>query len=810
MRRIFLAAVAAFFLTISLSGQAVVGTITDQSNGDELAGVAIQIVGTSSGTLSEADGRFTLALPAFGPHEILVSYLGYRQETIKVSVSPDAPTVAVGIELSTQAFTTEELIVSATRADEKTPVTYVNLDTEDIADNNQGQDLPFVLKWTPSVVVTSDAGAGIGYTGIWIRGSDPTRTNTTINGVPLNDSESQGTFWVNLPDFASSVDEIQVQRGVGTSTNGAGSFGASININTNQLKEEAYGGVTAGIGSFGTQRGNLKFGTGVLKNGFTVDGRLSRIISDGYIDRGSSNMTGYYLSAAKVGEKSVLRLNAFGGHEITYQSWNGIDASLVNDRVLRRTNTAGTERAGLPYENEVDNYRQQHYQLHYDLELNDLLVLDLTGHYTRGLGYFEQYKADEDLADYNITATTPGGETVTNSDLIRRRWLDNDFYGLLYNLRFQTPDAKTSATLGGSYNVYQGDHFGEVIWSRFAGNSEIRDRYYDNDAQKTDINFFGKVQHEVISGLSAYVDLQVRLVDYDFEGINLSGNPVQEAASLSFFNPKAGLYYDFGNGGAAYASFGIARREPNRNDFVDNPLTSRPRPERLANTEIGFRKTSRRAQIGINFYHMHYRDQLVLNGQLNDVGEYIRINVPNSYRLGIELQGGYAFTERLSAAANLTLSRNRVKNYTEFLDDYDENFGWLGQTTIEREDTPLAFSPDVMGGAQIEYQILNSKRQQLAVTLMGKFVGERYLDNSGDENNTLDAYFYSDARLQYSIEPGFMKKINISLQVNNVFDELYSANGWSYRYRFAGEEALDQGLYPQATRNFLLNVGLEF
>lgn len=810
MQRLLATAIAVLFTTISLFAQTAAGTVADRNDGAELAGVAIQIMGTSSGTVTDEDGRFTLSLPGFGTYRLRFSYLGYRREEVVVTVSSNKPTSVIGLDMTTQSFTTEELVVSASRAADNTPVTFVNLDTEEIAKNNLGQDLPFVMKWTPSVVVTSDAGAGIGYTGIWIRGSDPTRTNVTINGVPYNDSESQGTFWVNLPDFASSADEIQIQRGVGTSTNGAGSFGASININTNQLKEESYGNITAGIGSFGARRASLNFGTGKLANGFSVDGRVSKITSDGYIDRASADLTGYSLSAARTGDKSVLRFNVFGGHEVTYQAWNGVDASLIDDRVTRRSNSVGTEKEGEPYDNEVDDYQQTHYQLHYSTELNNQLALTLTGHYTQGAGFFEQYKAGEELADYGISAVTPGGETVEESDLIRRRWLDNDFYGALYSLRYQTPDRRTEATLGGGYNIYEGRHFGEVIWARYAGDSEIRENYYDNDARKTEFNIFGKVQREVADGLTAYVDLQLRRVGYEFLGFDNNLNRLQQTANNTFFNPKAGLHYEITPGAAAYASFGVAQREPNRNDFVDNPLTTRPRPEKLYNTEIGYRRTGSRSNVGINFYHMLYRDQLVLNGQLNDVGEYIRVNVPNSYRIGLELQGGYAITPRLTAAGNLTVSRNRVKNYTEFLDDYDADFNYLGQQTVEREDTPLAFSPDFLAGGQLGYKLINTTKQELEATFLGKFVGRRYLDNSGDESNSIEPYFYGDFRVSYGIDPGFAKKIRLTFQVNNVFDELYSANGWSYRYQLDGAEQLDRGYYPQATRNFLLSLGVDF
>jgi iron complex outermembrane receptor protein len=796
--------------TTSLFTQKLVGTIVGQDAPDGLPGVAVTLVGTTTGTITDPEGRFVLQLPDYGEQEFRVSLLGYRPQTLKVSTTPTNPTGAAYVTLQPGSISLDALTVSATRAGAKTPMTYVNVGAEEIAKNNLGQDMPFILKWTPSVVVTSDAGAGVGYTGIWIRGSDPTRTNVTINSIPFNDSESQGTFWVNLPDFASSAQEIQIQRGVGTSTNGAGAFGATININTNTIREEAYGSIDAGLGSFNTRRGTLRFGTGQLKNGFSVDGRVSKITSDGYIDRASSDLTGYYLSAAKTGKKSVLRFNLFGGHEVTYQAWNGVDGSLIDDPVLRRTNTVGTEKEGEPYDNEVDDYQQTHAQLHYSLDLGSGLALNLSGHYTKGMGFFEQYKADEQLSDYGIIAIAPGNQQILNSDLIRRRWLDNDFYGLVYSLKYASPDAKTDLTLGGGYNRYLGDHFGEVIWARNAGNSEIRDLYYDNDATKNDFNVFTKINREIAPGLNAYVDLQVRRVGYTFLGLDENLNRIDETVDHTFFNPKAGLFYQLSSAAQVYASFGVAQREPNRNDFVDNPVATRPTPEKLYNTEVGYRWTGRRANFGANFYHMLYRDQLVLNGQLNDVGEYMRINVPRSYRLGLELQGGLALSSRLSLAANVTVSRNRVAAYTEFQEDYDADFNFLGQIAVEREDTPLAFSPDLLAGGELSYQLLNSRQHQLTASLLGKYVGRRYLDNSGQEAASIDPYFYGDTRLRYEVNAPNLPTFRISFQVNNVFNDLYSANGWSYRYRYDGAEDLVLGFYPQATRNFLLGLGIDF
>ncbi len=698
-----------------------------------------------------------------------------------------------------------DVIVTATAATATTPVTYTDLEKEEIQERNLGQDAPYLLKWTPSVVVNSDAGTGVGYTGIWIRGSDPTRTNVTINGIPYNDSESQGVFWVNLPDFSSSADQIQIQRGVGTSVNGAGAFGASINFATNQLAEPRKLTVNGSLGSFGTRRGAVQYTSGLLDNGLKIDARYSKTHSDGYVDRARADLDGYYagLTYAPTGKSSVWRFNAFGGHEVTYQSWNGVTREQLAE-FGRTYNSVGTEKEGEPYDNEVDNYRQNHYQLHYNTTLGKATI-GVSGHYTRGLGYFEQYKADQDLTEYSIIA---GAEKI--SDLIRRRWLDNHFYGTVYSLRYRINRA-LDVTLGGSANEYLGDHYGEVIWARNAGSSEIRDRYYDNDASKRDFSNYLRANYTFGSGFNAYADLQLRHVNYQFLGFDNDLDRIDENVSLTFFNPKVGLLYDFRNG-QAYASFGVAQREPNRNDYTENPTATRPTHEELYNGELGIRTTGGNFNYGVNLYYMGYRNQLVLTGQLNDVGQYIRANVPKSFRLGVELQGGYRLADGLALGGNLTLSRNRVGSYTEFVDNYDENFDRLGQDEIEHDDNPLAFSPSVTGALDLEYAILDVSSHKITAALQGKYVGERFVDNSGSEASALDGYYYADLRLAYRLTPenSPLGALRLTLLMRNLTDQLYFSNGWSYRFNFAGVFTTTQGLYPQAGRNFLIGLGLDF
>ncbi|MEO0724609.1 MAG: TonB-dependent receptor [Bacteroidota bacterium] len=794
--------------SFSLTAQSSInGTITDQK-GVPLVGANVYAPEVQLGAVTDENGFFDLGQRASAATRLEVSYVGYRTQVVDLQPGQES---RLALVLEENPVFTGEVVVSATRADDRTPMTFSTVDRELIQQNNVGQDVPFILRWTPSAVVTSDAGTGIGYTGIWIRGSDPTRINVTINGIPVNDAESQGVFWVNLPDFASSAEDIQVQRGVGASTNGSGAFGATINLNTSKVNRDAYASTDMTVGSFGTLKGNLRFGTGLLKNGFTIDGRLSRITSDGYIDRASVDLSSWYLSGAWVGDKSSVRLTAFDGNEVTYQAWNGVDASLVDDPDLRTTNTAGTEKEGEPYDNEVDDYGQTYLQLFFNHEFNRNWNANLAGHWTIGGGFFEQYKAGEDFADYGLTPITIGQETINTTDLIRRRWLDNDYYGGTYGLNYNSDDSRFRATLGGGYHIYQGAHFGEIIWARFASQSEIRDRYYDNDAEKIDFNIFTKFNYALTDRWDAYLDLQLRTVDYTFLGIDNTGNTVDQTADLQFFNPKAGIQYRADNNQRAYASIAVAQREPNRNDFVGSTPENRPRAEKLYNLEAGWEKQWSKATVQANFYYMYYEDQLVLNGQIDDVGALLRTNVDESYRTGIELVAGGEILDNLTLQGNFTLSRNRVVSFTEFVDDYDADFNWIGQQAVKREETDLAFSPNVLGAAELRYDFLPSaEKHDLSLALRGKYVGRRYLDNSSDEANSLDPYFFSDWQLQYTIRPGGLRAIRLNFQVLNWMDELYESNGWSYRYFFDGEPTLLQGLYPQAGRQLMLGIGIDF
>ena len=543
-----------------------------------------------------------------------------------------------------------EVNVNALRAGEKTPVAFTNISKSEIEKGNLGQDLPYIISLTPSLVTTSDAGAGIGYSGFRIRGSDATRINVTINGIALNDSESQGVWWVNMPDFASSVENIQIQRGVGTSTNGGGAFGASVNLTTSVLNKTPYFLTNNTVGSFSTLKNNIKFGTGVLNNKITFDGRLSKISSDGYIDRAASSLQSMYLQGSYFTESSVITALMFTGYERTYQAWNGVPLNYLD---ANRTFNSYT------YKNEVDDYRQSHYQLHYRKNISDVTNFNVALHYTHGEGYYEQKKIDEPFADYGLENIIITNDTISSTDLIRRKWLNNDFSGFTYSLNHKIGDV--NLILGGANNIYSGQHYGNVIWAEH--NADFNHRYYWNKAEKLDHNFYAKANYKYSDATNLYVDLQKRRIDYLFKGLDESGNPALQEVSLTFFNPKFGLFHDLNENQSVYFSFSVANKEPNRKDYVESSLNSRPQHETLYDTEIGYKQIGERLSLAVNLYHMNYKNQLVLTGQINDVGANTRTNIDQSYRKGIEIEATYKLSSKTTWMGNMTLSENKIANF---------------------------------------------------------------------------------------------------------------------------------------------------
>jgi iron complex outermembrane receptor protein len=686
--------------------------------------------------------------------------------------------------------------VRAVIAPPTAPFAKTNLDKKEIARQNLGQDLPFLLNQTPSVVVNSDAGNGVGYTGIRIRGTDATRINVTLNGIPYNDAESQGTFFVDLPDFASSVNRIQIQRGVGTSTNGAGAFGATINFSTNEVNKKAYAEINNSFGSFNTWKNTIKAGTGLLGNHFTIDARASRVSSDGYIDRASTNLRSGYLSVAYLSDKNDLRLNILSGKEKTYQAWNGVSESDL--KTHRTINYAGMEKPGEPYDNETDNYRQDHYQLFFTHRINPNFSFNVAGFLTPGKGYYEEYRADEDYTKYGLTYPVVGGNTITETDLIRQLWLKNYYYGSIFSLQKQS--AKTRLTFGGAITKYDGNHFGEVIWSEQVWNGSKR--WYDLDASKKDFNVYGKWQQDLTDQFQLFADAQYRRVDYDLLGFR--DNPdLFINNTYDFFNPKIGLSYHQNNW-LAYVSYSVAHKEPNRDDF-EAGKDQQPKPETLQDWEAGIERKNNRSFLSANLYYMKYKDQLVLTGQINDVGAYTRTNIPNSYRLGIELQGSSMINKWLKAAANLTLSRNRIKNFTEYIDAYDASYNWTGQNTKFYKESAISFSPDVIGAATVTLIPV----KQLNIDLLSKYAGKQYLDNTENESRKLHPYFTEDVRAIYSFSKSWLKNVDLIFQVNNVFNKKYEPNGYTFSYYVASDLTTENYYYPMAGTNWMFGVNVK-
>lgn len=683
--------------------------------------------------------------------------------------------------------------INAVRASYLSPFTQTTLSARAIEKANLGQDLPFLLNQTPSVVVNADAGNGIGYTGIRIRGSDATRINMTINGIPYNDAESQGLFFVNLPDLASSVNSIQVQRGVGTSSNGAGAFGATMNFMTNELNPEAYAEINNSYGSFNTWKNTVKVGTGLINKHFSLDARLSNITSDGFVDRASTSLQSFYTSAAYTGEKNSLRLNVFSGKEKTYQAWYGIpESKLTTDRTY---NAAGMERPGAPYDNETDNYRQTHYQLFYNQALNPAINLNIALFYTRGLGYYEQYKADDDYANYGLPPFTMGNDTLYSTDLIRQLWLDNHFFGNTFSLQYKKNSSEW--ILGGGLSKYIGNHYGKVIWAE-AG---VPDNYmwYNLDALKTDANLYLKWQQKLANNLVLFADVQGRSVRYDIDGFR--NNPGLIIRNKWFFvNPKAGVSYSKNNW-KAYLSYAIANKEPNRDDF-EAGATQQPVPEQLQDIELGIEKRGASLSWGATLFYMQYRNQLVLTGQINDVGAYTRVNIPRSFRTGIELTASWRPSSWFDLAANLAYSENKVRNFTAFYDDYDDG----GQKTESFEQTDLSFSPRWVCGATLNVH----PARNLDLSLINKYVSRQYLDNTSRKSRSLDPFLVQDLRVSYRILPNFMKEILLIGQVNNLLNVKYEPNGYTFSYYFGGSLQTENYYFPMAGTNAMLALNLKF
>lgn len=686
----------------------------------------------------------------------------------------------------------EPVEVRAIRASENSPFAKSTITGKEIRKTNLGQDLPFLLNQTPSVVINSDAGNGVGYTGIRIRGSDATRINMTINGIPYNDAESQGLYFVDLPDLASSVNDVQIQRGIGTSSNGAGAFGATMNFSTNEVKLDPYAELNNSAGSFNTWKHTVKAGTGLINDHFTVDARLSKISSDGYVDRAATDLHSFYVSGAYLTANTSIRLNVLSGKEKTYQAWNGITADdLKNNRTI---NYSGMEKPGDPYNNETDNYQQDHYQLFLNHRLNDKIEFNTAFFLTQGRGYYENYKAAQSFGDYGLNDVISGSDTITQTDLVRQLWLDNSFYGQILSLQYKQD--KGTLTVGGGWSEYKGKHFGEVTWAQVG--FPVKYRWYNLRANKSDVNVYTKYQRRIAPGLELFGDVQYRNVNYDLGGFR--DNPsLTINNTYNFVNPKAGVTYTLQDM-RYYLSYSYAAKEPNRDDF-EAGLNQQPNPEKMHDIEAGFEKKLSRWTWGANIYYMKYKDQLVPTGKINDVGAYTRINIPDSYRAGIELQANAAMTNWLNVAANVAFSSNKVKNFTAYFDDYDNG----GQKSVDYSSADIAFSPAVVGGASLIFKPFKNGE----ITLISKYVGRQYLDNTSSKERSLDPFYVQDARISYSLMNKLFKATHFIFQVNNVFDKKYVANGYTYSYESGGKLVSDNYYFPMAVVNVMFGVNIE-
>jgi len=685
----------------------------------------------------------------------------------------------------------DDVLVSAVRANAKQPVSFTNMNKKELAERNLGQDIPVLMNYLPSVVTTTDAGNGVGYTGIRVRGSDATRVNITINGIAYNDSESHGTYWVNMPDFVSSVENLQLQRGVGTSTNGAGAFGASLNMLTDSYSLKSNGEISNSFGSFNTHKHTVKFSTGLMNNKFELAGRLSKINSDGYIDRASSDLKSYFLQGTYVGKTTLLKAIVFGGKEKTYQAWNGIDlATMSNDRTFNPSGMFTDEFGNTHfYDNETDNYQQDHAQLHWSEQINSKWNTNIAAHYTKGKGYYENYKEDADFAEYGLQPVA--GQTST--DLVRQKWLDNDFFGTTFSANYKS--SAFDLILGGAWNKYDGLHFGKVIWARYASTSELGDKYYNDRGVKTDANAFAKASYKINNHLSLYGDLQFRKVNYKAD----SPETGVINDTFDFFNPKGGITYTVNTKNNIYFSYARANREPNRTDYENGS----PKPEKLNDYELGWRYNSPKTRLNVNAYYMAYKDQLVLTGQLDDVGSPIRANSGDSYRLGLEIDATVAVLDQVIVRPNITVSANKNKNFVFQRNGVLQNLG----------DTNIAYSPNLIAGNAIVY----SPVKTLQLSLLTKIVGEQYMGNIDSKMSKLKGYSVNDFSVNWEIKPkSIFKSVIITGLINNVFDYKYVSNGYFYTYdddwTTPGNITTIEGTgyYPQSGRNAMIGATLKF
>ena len=801
------------------------GRVTDIITADPVSNAEVRVINHTdsieSFQITNANGQFEFKALKNGLYTVRVFHLAYDPVEVLRKIPFD---IFDQFYLEQNPELLEESIVIGTRAQERSPTVFQNISKKELNKVNFGLDLPFMISQTPSTVSTSDAGAGVGYTGLRMRGIDATRINVTINGFPYNDAESQGVYWVNMPDLASSISSIQIQRGVGTSTNGSAAFGGSINIKTDHVNENPFSRIDLGYGSYNSIRSSIQFGTGMLKNGWGFQGRYSVIQSDGYIDRASSDLNSLYLTGKYRKGKNLFKFNIIRGHERTYQAWFGIpqryyengntDIEFINSWAPSQevaNNMLSSDSKSFnyyTYDNQVDNYDQNHYQAFYSREIKPNTILNFGLNYTRGLGYYEEYHDDENYFDnsnlkyYGLNNIIFGNDTVKNSDIIRRLWLDNHFVGTIFNISHRT--SRIHVMLGGGLHQYRGLHYGGVVWSRFASNSEINHRFYKNNALKQQGNIYLKLDNDPLQGnWNLMADLQVRFVVYEFKGPDRSGVITDRQENYVFFNPKIGTSYKTGQNGLTYLTLAKSNREPVRNDFINSSPGSLPNPESLVDMECGYRIRTSKFQINANLFYMIYKDQLVQTGEINDVGEATRQNVKRSFRRGIEADGSYGLIRnKLIVGGNIALSDNRISAFTEYIDNFDdyskESYSW--------ENTQIAFSPALISSVFAEYILV----QNIRININSKYVGRQYLDNTGTKDRSLAPFHVINFRADYQKNFKNNTGIQIGIMVNNLLGDTYVANGYTFPYIMNGIRVTDNYVYPQAPMNYMLRTAITF
>lgn len=822
MRQIF---IGAFMLILSMSsfGQhSINGKVFDEK-GNPLTGATVVVINTPLTNTTDRSGSFRFDKLTEKSYTISVSFVGYGQKSVRASVGKE-----LVVSLEPKSVSINEVTITSLRATDKSPVAYSNLDKESLSKTNLGQDIPYLLMQTPSFVASSDAGTGIGYTGFRIRGTDAARINVTINGIPYNDADEQGAYWVDLPDFTSSVESVQVQRGVGTSTNGAGAFGANINLQTENYAQKASGEASLTLGSFNTLKETVKASSGLINGHWAVDTRLSKVESDGYIDRGSVDMKSYFFQAGYYGDKTSIKFITFGGVEKTYHAWDGVDSYSLPDLAFPRTHNPcgymGKDANGNPlyYQNQTDNYTQTHYQLVGIHSFSSDFSLNAGLHYTRGDGYYEEYKQDQKLSKYALSSYLLDGNVIKYSDLVRQKRMGNDFAGGVFSLNYTK--SKLSAQLGGAVNRYWGEHHGDVIWVKnYVGSILPITQYYSSDVNKWDGNIYLKANYELTSTLNVYADMQYRYVNYSLNGTNDEWDKatgamqkLDVAKQFNFFNPKAGVFYRPNVNNDVFASFAVAHREPTRTNYTDGSVETWPTSETLYDTELGYKFHNDIYSLGANIYFMYYHNQLVLTGKINDIGEALTENIPVSYRSGIELMGSVRPLKSLRWDVTATLSRNRVIDFVQTVNVVDADWNNTGESvSTTYHNSPIAFTPNIMGNSMITFT-----KNHFELGLQSIFVGKQYVDNTGLNDRRLPSYFLNNLRLSYTLPLKDIRSVGLTLMVNNLLNEMYISNAWSSPSISAtpsnpvynGNSPVNNyfGCYPQAGTNFLAGITVKF